>query len=208
MKPTLLATALAVSSLLPVGAFAQGAGSPGKPIVTYTQLEKRPANTWTEPNTAVGSVAYNEWLGHMFNGVLFNTKDPVEQRRIAERIVDIDYIQHNRLVEHGRAGLLKFMPYFFQAMPDATFRVHDVFATEGRVVTRWTATGTLTGPGFLGVEPKGQKVEFDGIDIWTVRNGRLYEHWDQFDWPRVFVELGVPDIPAPFYGVASQAYSR
>jgi len=100
------------------------------------------------------------------------------------------------------------MPYFFQAMPDAKFRVRDVVATESRVVTRWTATSTLTGPGFLGVEPKAQKVEFDGIDIWSVRNGRLHEHWDQFDWPRVFVQLGVRDMPAPFYGVASQPYSR
>jgi len=93
-------------------------------------------------------------------------------------------------------------------MPDAKFRVRDVVATESRVVTRWTATSTLTGPGFLGVEPKAQKVEFDGIDIWSVRNGRLHEHWDQFDWPRVFVQLGVRDMPAPFYGVASQPYSR
>ncbi|MCZ8114133.1 MAG: ester cyclase [Silanimonas sp.] len=108
-----------------------------------------------------------------------------------------------------RAGLLKFMPYFFQAMPDAKFRVHDVIATEGRVVTRWTVTGTVTGQGgFLGVEPKGQKLEFDGIDIWTVRNGRLYEHWDQFDWPRALIQLGVKSLPSPFYGVASQPYSR
>lgn len=208
MKPNPLAMALALAPLLPAGTTAQGAGAAARPAVAYTQFEPRPANPWTEPNAAVGSVAYNEWLGHTFSGVLFNTKDAAEQRRIAERIVDVDYIQHNRLVEHGRAGLLKFMPYFFQAMPDAKFHVHDVFATPTRVVTRWTATGTLTGPGFLGAEPRAQKVEFDGIDIWSVRNGRLSEHWDQFDWPRVFVQLGVRDLPAPFYGVAGQPYSR
>ena len=62
--------------------------------------------------------------------------------------------------------------------------------------------------GFLGVAPKGQRIEFDGIDIWSVRNGKLYEHWDEFDWPRALIELGVPDLPKPFYGVASQPYSR
>lgn len=136
MKPNPQAPALALASLLPAAASAQGAGAAARPAVIYTQFEPRPANTWTEPSAAVGSVAYNEWLGHMFNGVLCNTKDAAEQRRIAERIVDVDYIQHNR------------------------------------------------------------------------RNGRLYEHWDQFDWPRVFVQLGVRDLPAPFYGVASQPYSR
>ena len=100
------------------------------------------------------------------------------------------------------------MPYVFKAVPDTRFIVHDVFATKDRVVTRWTWTGTLTGEGFLGVAPKGQKIEFDGIDIWSVRDGKLYEHWDQFDWPRVFVELGIRDLPQPFYGVASQPSSR
>ncbi len=204
-----LAMTIVAVSLMPPLAHAQAGDAPTRPAISYTVFDERPAANWAEPNAPVGSVAYNQWLGHMFNGVLFNTRDPAEQRRIAERIVDIDYIQHNRLVEHGRAGLLKFMPYFFQAMPDAKFRVHDVIATEGRVVTRWTATGTVTGQGgFLGVEPKGQKLEFDGIDIWTVRNGRLYEHWDQFDWPRALIQLGVRDLPAPFYGVASQPYSR
>lgn len=196
--------ALAAAAALAMPALAQTAA----PAIAYTTFEPRPAPHWTEPSAPVGSVAYNEWLGHMFNGVLFNTADPKEQRRIAERIVDIDYIQHNRLVAHGREGLLQFMPYFFQAMPDLKFRVHDVIATESRVITRWTAAGTLTGPGFLGVEPKGQKIEFDGIDIWSVRNGRLYEHWDQFDWPRTLIEVGLRDLPAPFYGVASQPYSR
>jgi steroid delta-isomerase-like uncharacterized protein len=204
-----LAMTIIAASLIPSMACAEAGDMPTKPAVSYTQFDTRSTANWMEPNAPVGSVAYNKWLGHMFNGVLFNTKDPAEQRRIAERIVDVDYIQHNRLVEHGRAGLLKFMPYFFQAMPDAQFRVHDVIATEGRVVTRWTATGTVTGQdGFLGVPPKGQKIEFDGIDIWTVRNGRLYEHWDQFDWPRALIQLGVQSLPAPFYAVASQPYSR
>jgi hypothetical protein len=41
-----------------------------------------------------------------------------------------------------------------------------------------------------------------------VRNGKLYEHWDEFDWPRALIELDVRELPKPFYGVASQPYSR
>jgi len=51
-------------------------------------------------------------------------------------------------------------------------RVFVIGRRAGRVITRWTATGTVTGQGgFLGVEPKDQKIEFDGIDIWSVWNG-------------------------------------
>ena len=33
-------------------------------------------------------------------------------------------------------------------------------------------------------------------DIWTVRNGRLYEPYDQFDWLRTLIQLGARDLPA------------
>jgi hypothetical protein len=47
---------------------------------------------------------------------------------------------------------------------------------------------------------------FDVIDLWTVRDGRLYEHWDQFDWQRAFVQLGVQGLPQPFYDAAAMPY--
>jgi steroid delta-isomerase-like uncharacterized protein len=182
---------------------------PAVPVVNYTQFA-RPAKKpqFIEPPAPVGTIAYNRWLGEMFNGVLFNTSDRATQRAIADRIVHQDYIQHNRLVPHGREGLLSFMPYAFQAVPDTQFIVHDVIATQDRVITRWTWTGTLTGVGFLGVPPTGRRIEFDGIDIWTIKDGQLHEHWDQFDWPRALIQLGIKDLPSPFYGIAAQPYSR
>jgi steroid delta-isomerase-like uncharacterized protein len=203
---TALTIALMSASLAATPAAAQTAAPPPVAYTTFPATGTQPL--FRQPPAPQGSVAYNRWLGEMFNGVLFNTRDPAEQKRIADRIVHEGYIQHNRLVEHGRKGLLAFMPYLFTAMPDLRFVLHDVFATETRVVTRWTLTGTITGEGFLGVAPKGQKIEFDGIDIWTVKDGQLHEHWDQFDWPRVFVQLGLTELPKPFYGVAAQPYSR
>ena len=166
------------------------------------------ASAMTDPPAPAGTVAYNEWLGRTFSQVLLNEPSQEERARILDRIVAKDYIQHNPLVPEGRQGLVDFIPIIYQAMPDSRFSLHDVLATEDRVVTRWTWTGTLTGPGFLGIEPRGQKVEFDVIDLWTVRDGQLYEHWDQFDWPRAFVQLGVQGLPQPFYDVAAKPYDR
>lgn len=177
--------------------------------IAYTRfMPDHPPLTFIEPPAPVGTVAYNRWLGTMFNGVLFNTPDAAGQARIAERVVHRDYQQHNLLVAQGRKGILDFMPYLFKAMPDTRFILHDVIATTDRVVTRWTWTGTLTGEGFLGVKPTGQRIEFDGIDVWTVKDGLLYEHWDQFDWPRALIQIGLTNLPAPFYDVAKQPYSR
>jgi predicted SnoaL-like aldol condensation-catalyzing enzyme len=166
------------------------------------------AQSLTEPPAAPGTVAYNTWLGRTFSEVLLNERSQARRIEILNRIVATDYIQHNPLVPEGRQGLIDFIPVIYQAMPDARFILRDVYATESRVVTRWTWTGTLTGEGFLGVAPTGQKLEFDVIDTWTVRDGQLYEHWDQFDWPRAFVQLGIQGLPQPFYAVAAQPYDR
>lgn len=166
------------------------------------------AQTVPEPIDRPGTVAYNEWLGRTFSGVLLNERSQEARVKLLERLVATDYIQHNPLVPEGRQGLIDFIPVIYQAMPDARFVLRDVFATTDRVVTRWTWTGTVTGPGFLGVAPKGQKLEFDAIDIWTVRDGRLYEHWDQFDWPRALIQLGVPGLPQPFIDAAAQPVDR
>jgi predicted ester cyclase len=160
------------------------------------------------PPAREGTVAYNEWLGRTFSEVLLNERSQDRRIEFLNVIVAEDYIQHNPLVPEGRQGLIDFIPVIYQAMPDARFTLHDVFATEDRVVTRWTWTGTLTGEGFLGIAPRGQKVEFDVIDVWSVRDGQLYEHWDQFDWPRAFVQLGVQGLPQPFVDVAARPYDR
>ena len=127
---------------------------------------------------------------------------------ILDRIVAKDYIQHNPLVPEGRQGLVDFIPVIYQAMPDARFILHDVLATEDRVVTRWTWTGTLTGPGFLGVEPRGQK-----------RRVRRDRPVDRARRPALralgpvrlaarLVQLGVTGLPQPFYDVAAQPVRR
>lgn len=166
------------------------------------------AQTLTAPPAAPGTVAYNTWLGRSFSEVMLNTRDDAARARILERIVATDYIQHNMLVPQGRQGLIDFIPFIFQAMPDARFILHDVFATTDRVVTRWSWTGTVTGAPFLGVAPSGQKLEFDVIDVWRVANGMLVEHWDQFDWPRALIQLGVTGLPQPFQDVATRPVSR
>jgi predicted ester cyclase len=165
-------------------------------------------NGFTEPPAKPGTVAYNTWLGRMFSDVMLNERSQDARVKILNRIVATQYIQHNPLVPQGRKGLIDFIPVIYQAMPDARFKMHDVLATKDRVLTRWTWTGTLTGPGFLGIEPKGQKVEFDVIDLWSVKDGQLYEHWDQFDWPRALIQLGVTGLPQPFVDVASRPVSR
>lgn len=184
------------------------AATPALAQTRTAALPGGPTAGMAEPPAPTGTVAYNAWLGRTFSEVLLNERSQEERVRILNRIVATDYIQHNPLVPQGRQGLIDFIPLIYQSMPDSRFVLHDVFATADRVVTRWTWTGTLTGTPFLGIAARDQRVEFDVIDVWSVRDGMLYEHWDQFDWPRALIQLGVQGLPQPFIDVAARPVSR
>lgn len=157
-----------------------------------------------QPDVAAANAA----LGRAFYEEGFNAKTATARTTAITRIVSPDYIQHNSIAPPGRDGLIGFETAISQSFPDVKATVLDVFATNDRVVVRWTFTGTLTGQPFLGISATGQKLDFDIIDIWTVKNGQLYEHWDQLDWPRALVLLGVKGLPAPFVDAAGKPVNR
>ncbi len=204
-----LATVLTVGSAAATGAptLTAGASRPGATSAAPRDGECRPPRL-EQPPRRVNSPEYNQWLGSTFSGVALNLRSAEERTRLINRIVDPGYIQHNPLLPEGPEGVIGFLGGLYQSFPDVCFTVRDSFATRDRVVTRSTITGTLTGGPFLGIEARGQKIEFDLVDVWTVRNGKLYEHWDQFDWPRGLIQLGVEGLPEPFVQVALQPVDR
>jgi steroid delta-isomerase-like uncharacterized protein len=64
----------------------------------------------------------------------------------------------------------------FAAFPDLTMTIYDQAAEGDKVWTRKTATGTHQGQLF-GIPATGRQVSWKVIDVMTVRNGRITEHW-------------------------------
>jgi ketosteroid isomerase-like protein len=52
----------------------------------------------------------------------------------------------------------------FENAPDLTFRGRRLYARDGLVVSEWTATAT---------DRAGQRVEWDGIDVFPFENGLI-----------------------------------
>jgi steroid delta-isomerase-like uncharacterized protein len=62
----------------------------------------------------------------------------------------------------------------FAAFPDFTFEVLDVMASGEKAAVHWHATGTFDGSGrFEGLDPNGARVDLQGCDVLTVREGRI-----------------------------------
>jgi predicted ester cyclase len=57
------------------------------------------------------------------------------------------------------------------------------------VASRWTITGTHQGD-FQGVPATGRQITINGIDMSRVVDGKIAEHWAQFDIVGVMQQIG------------------
>jgi hydroxyacylglutathione hydrolase len=73
-------------------------------------------------------------------------------------------------------GVREFFTALFAAMPDFDLRVVSTTTSRERSVVRWTATGTFTGGDFGGIAATGSRVELEGLDEITVREGLIVEN--------------------------------
>jgi steroid delta-isomerase-like uncharacterized protein len=75
-------------------------------------------------------------------------------------------------------------------MPDWHTEIDDLIAEADKVVARITMTGTHTGD-FWGIPATGKHVEFTGIYIVRIANGKIVEHWGEEDGVSLLTQLGV-----------------
>ncbi len=79
-----------------------------------------------------------------------------------------------------RAGLKQAMARVATALADAHFEIDDMIAEEDRVAVRLTATARQVGE-FMGVPPSGRSYTIGEIHIFRLRDGKVSEHWHEFD---------------------------
>jgi steroid delta-isomerase-like uncharacterized protein len=82
------------------------------------------------------------------------------------------------------------------ALPDLRIDVEDTVAEGDQVVIRWFARGSHTGHG-LGLAPTGQTVAFRGMTWVRIRDGRMVEGWDCWNFGGLMQTLRGPAGPAP-----------
>ncbi|HEU4393810.1 MAG TPA: nuclear transport factor 2 family protein [Solirubrobacterales bacterium] len=62
----------------------------------------------------------------------------------------------------------------FASLPDFSFEILDVIAAGEKAAVHWHATGTFDGTArFEGLVPNGARVDVQGCDVLTVRDGKI-----------------------------------
>ncbi len=77
----------------------------------------------------------------------------------------------------------------FAAFPDLKMTIHDQAAEGDKVWTRKTAAGTHQGE-FFGIPATGKHVSWKIVDIMSIRNGKVTEHWVVADVMSLMQQLG------------------
>ncbi|MCI0550562.1 MAG: ester cyclase [Anaerolineae bacterium] len=80
-------------------------------------------------------------------------------------------------------------------MPDFRTEIQDLFAEGDKVVARVLMMGTHTG-NFYGIPATGKRVEFTGMYIVLIENGKIVKHWGEEDSLSLLKQLGYVVKPA------------
>ncbi len=89
----------------------------------------------------------------------------------------------------GPAGFLPFHAQFRGAFPNIEVVVEDQIAEDDMVATRCSVRGKHTGDS-LGFTATQAPVEFTGVTITRIKDGKIVEAWNNFDFMKMYRQLG------------------
>ncbi len=137
----------------------------------------------TAPPVNAGNVALVRWTFDVIN-----SHDTTPLREVwAPDLVE-------RFPDRTCRGADEVADYFagaFAALPDMRMEVVQAVGEGEDVFARWKLTGTHTGAAWTGIEPTGARIELDGIDHFTVRDGRIAGNFVVFDQMAVGRAMGI-----------------
>ena len=110
---------------------------------------------------------------------------------IVDEVLASNFVEHNPFPDQlaGLEGMKQMLGIMRAAFPDSGISVQDMMAEGDKVAVRAEMTGTHRGE-FMGIPATGNKVEVTGISIYTVADGMITEHWEQFDGMAMMQQLG------------------
>ncbi len=106
-----------------------------------------------------------------------------------------DFVDHSPAGRRpDREGLRQGIVDLYRAFPDVHGDADDLLVdtSTGKVVIRWSATGTHRAP-FLGYPVTNRQIQFQGIEILRIEQGQVVEHWGEWDGLALEAQLSDKD---------------
>jgi len=128
----------------------------------------------------------HEWFEQVWNQGRVDAIDRLfAEDGVAHGLTDAD---GNEL--RGPAGYKPFFHAFREAFPDIQVIVEDTIVEGDKIAARCVVRGTHLGDS-LGFAATRNRVEFTGMTFLRVRNGKIVEAWNNFDFATMNTQLGI-----------------
>jgi predicted SnoaL-like aldol condensation-catalyzing enzyme len=100
-----------------------------------------------------------------------------------------DFVSHlKRSIDDGKGDLKRAIDRLSTVLADVSLTVEAVIAEGDRVAVRVTVGATQVGQ-FMGLPPRRRSYSIGEIRIFRVRDGKVTEHWHQYDQPGMMRQL-------------------
>jgi len=108
-----------------------------------------------------------------------------------DAIVSKDFLDHmgDPQQAHGVEGLKQSLSPFLASSSDLKFVNDPVIAKGDYVTVVDTISGTNDGE-MMGMQPTKKQFEFNAIDIWRVKDGKLAEAWHVEQMLQMMMQIG------------------
>lgn len=105
-----------------------------------------------------------------------------------DELVADDFIGHT-WGNASKNGLRLAMERVAKGLADAVFSIDDLIGEDDRVAVRLTASARQVGE-FMGMPASGRTYTIGEIHVFRIRDGKIVEHWHQYDLPGMMRQLG------------------
>src|SRR5215208_80928 len=78
---------------------------------------------------------------------------------------------------------------FRQGFPDVISTIEDLKTEGDKVVARWRSHATHRGD-YMGIAPSGKEVQFTGISVYRIEEGKIAESWTEEDQFGLMRQIG------------------
>jgi steroid delta-isomerase-like uncharacterized protein len=106
-----------------------------------------------------------------------------------DALVADDFVPHTWPSVTDREGLKTVMGHVHEALADVRFEIQDMVAEGDLVAVRLTSSARQVGE-FMKIPPSGRSYSIEELHMFRVRDGRVTEHWHQFDIMGLMKQLG------------------
>ena len=128
------------------------------------------------------------WWEELWNG---------KHREVIDEIISPDFTDHDPSspwVGPGTDGARALFDAYYAVFPDMHFDIQRQVTCDDTVVSHWRFRGTQKAE-LMGLAATGKMVEFDGISILQVTNGKISHQTIVWDTLGMLQRLGAEKIP-------------